>query len=80
MSALSDRPRAEHLQWCKDRALEYVARGDLRNAMASMLSDLQKHPGTALPATATPTLAILAAVYVRDHDVDGMRRWVEGFN
>lgn len=38
--------RAEHLQWCKDRALEYVDRGDTRNALASMFSDLGKHPET----------------------------------
>lgn len=38
--------RAEHMQWCKDRALEYVATGDLDEAMASMLSDLGKHAET----------------------------------
>jgi hypothetical protein len=36
--------RAEHLQWAKARALEYVEAGDLANACASMLSDLSKHP------------------------------------
>jgi hypothetical protein len=39
--------REEHLQWCKDRALDYVSRGDLADAMASMMSDMEKHPGTA---------------------------------
>lgn len=38
--------RAEHLQWCKERALEYVDAGDLNNAFASMTSDLTKHPET----------------------------------
>jgi hypothetical protein len=38
------RSRAEHLQWAKDRALEYFAQGDLVNACASFLSDLGKHP------------------------------------
>lgn len=32
--------RAEHLAWAKARALEYVARGELANAIASMASDL----------------------------------------
>lgn len=36
--------REEHLQWAKDRALEYVEAGELQNAIASMISDLQKHP------------------------------------
>lgn len=36
--------RAEHLQWAKDRALEYVEAGDFTGACASILSDLSKHP------------------------------------
>lgn len=39
--------RAEHLQWAKDRALDYADCGDLNSAMASMASDLSKHPETA---------------------------------
>lgn len=39
--------RADHLKWCKDRALEYADRGDDVNAMASFQSDLGKHPETA---------------------------------
>ena len=39
--------RTEHLQWCKDRALEYVRAGDLTQAWTSMTSDLGKHPETA---------------------------------
>lgn len=38
--------RTEHLDWCKSRALEYVNSGDLKNAWASMCSDLNKHPET----------------------------------
>lgn len=38
--------RTEHLQWCKDRAMEYATAGDNSNALASMLSDLRKHPET----------------------------------
>ena len=39
--------RAEHLQWCKDRALEYCDHGDINQAWASMASDLRKHEETA---------------------------------
>lgn len=42
--------RAEHFAWCKQRAVEYVERGELANAVTSMLSDLSKHPGTAASA------------------------------
>jgi len=38
--------RAEHLAWCKQRALEYVQRGDLTQAFTSLVSDLGKHPKT----------------------------------
>ncbi len=36
--------RAEHLQWCKDRAnKEFEFSGKLEDAFASMMSDLRKH-------------------------------------
>lgn len=38
--------RAEHLDWCKQRALEYAERGELSDAFASLVSDLRKHDGT----------------------------------
>ena len=40
-------PRAQHLEWCKKRALAYVDQGYLQEALESMLSDLAKHPKTA---------------------------------
>lgn len=39
--------RAEHLKWCKDRAMEYCNNGDLTNALASFASDLGEHEETA---------------------------------
>ena len=38
--------RAEHLEWCKQRAREYCAAGDPQGALTSMVSDLQGHPET----------------------------------
>lgn len=38
--------REEHLQWCKDRANEYIDTGDTKQALASFLSDMSKHPET----------------------------------
>lgn len=37
--------RAEHLAWCKKRALEYLP-GDPTQAFTSMASDLNKHEET----------------------------------
>jgi hypothetical protein len=38
--------RAEHLAWCKARALRYVDAGDTAGAITSIGSDLRKHPDT----------------------------------
>ena len=37
--------RDEHIQWCKQRALLELEQS-IKNAMASLLSDLSKHPET----------------------------------
>ena len=48
MAHLTDlRDRKSHLQWCKDRALEYLNAGDVANGMASFVSDMGKHEETA---------------------------------
>jgi len=38
--------RAEHMRWCKRRALEYLDAGDRRQAISSFLSDLTKNEET----------------------------------
>lgn len=43
---MEETTRAQYLQWCKDRAMEYIKMGDARQAVTSMLSDLGKHPET----------------------------------
>lgn len=42
---MTGQTRAEHLAWCKQRALEYLP-DNPNEAFASMLSDLTKHPET----------------------------------
>jgi hypothetical protein len=69
--------RDEHLAWCKTRALEYLDRGELANAVASMGSDLTKHPDTNNPAH--NGLLMLGMMYVVDNDIAAVRRWIEGF-
>jgi len=70
--------RAEHLQWAKDRALEYADRGDLANAMASQGSDLDKHPETKGHAA----MGLMMMLAVNGHlDRPGeLRKFIEGFN
>jgi hypothetical protein len=69
------RTREEHLEWCKQRAREYLDAGELANAVASMGSDLEKHPETRF----SPTLVAVGMLYVMDGDRQAVRRWVEGF-
>lgn len=69
------RTREEHLAWCKERALEYVDIGDLGQAVASMGSDLSKHPET----RPNQTLMLLGMRYILDGDTEAVRRWIEGF-
>jgi hypothetical protein len=68
--------RHEHLAWCKRRALEYLDAGDLANAVASMGSDMGKHPETGM----SDTLMSLGMMLIIRNDAPGVRRWIEGFN
>lgn len=70
--------RAEHLQWCKDRALEYCDQGDLPSALASMGSDLAKHPETADHAAIKLGLMLLMSGNL--NTPAKMREFINGFN
>lgn len=70
--------RAEHMRWCKSRALAYVERGDLTNALASFGSDIRKHDETNTDA-ANALLAMEGFRCVMANDAVGMRRLIEGF-
>jgi len=63
--------RQEHLEWCKERALEYVDINDLQQALASMMSDLSKHPETAKMGLT------VAGKLNTAHE---MREFINGFN
>jgi hypothetical protein len=71
--------RAEHLQWAKNRALEYVKTGDFAGAVTSMLSDLGKHPET--EASSTGICAQLGMMeLMRGPTKDSITRFITGFN
>lgn len=69
--------RKEHLAWCKQRALAYLDRRDLANAIASMNSDMAKHPET---ANVPPILRVMGMRAMLSRDEHEVRRWIEGFN
>lgn len=72
--------RAEHLAWAKQRALEYVDRGDLQTAVISMASDLQKHEAWANSGMVIGMLVTEAAMFEIPKGPHAVRRWIEGFN
>ena len=70
--------RAEHLQWCKDRALEYLDSGDSSQAFTSMMSDLGKHPETENHAAIQ--LGVMLMFSGNLNTVSEMRKFIEGFH
>ena len=69
--------RSEHLAWAKERAIKYLESGELANAVASMGSDLNKHPELAALG-----LAVVMALGMTEvsRGPEAVRRWIEGFN
>ena len=67
--------RDEHLAWCKKRAHEYLDRGDVKNAIASMMSDMDKHPETKLNK-----LSMLGLMAAESYNLTEARRYIDGFN
>lgn len=67
--------RAEHVQWCKQRALEYLP-GDPRQALGSMLSDMRKHDETIGVITDMGPIVIFEMM---NPTPESARRFIEGF-
>lgn len=70
--------RAEHLAWCKKRALEYVLAGDVNQAFTSMVSDLRKHSGTENHPGAELGFILMMNGHLREPDK--MRKFIDEFN
>jgi hypothetical protein len=70
--------RTEHLAWAKERALEYADRGDVAQAMASLGSDLNKHPDTA--GHSGIELMTMLAMTGHLSTSREVREFIEGFN
>ena len=70
--------RENHLKWCKERANEYVDRGDLTNAFASFLSDMGKHPETENHLALKLGMTLLLGGHLSTPSQ--MKEWIDGFN
>lgn len=71
--------REQYVQWCKDRAMECVKRGDLLDGVTSMMSDMDKRDDTKLKGMLS-ALGIHAAIAATNGDRDAVERFILGFN
>jgi hypothetical protein len=67
--------RAEYLEWCKQRARDYLKIGDDAQAVASMLSDM----GQRDDCKVDPILAQLGIIALINRDHAAVARFIEGF-
>lgn len=67
----------EHLDWCVERAMQYADQGDMTNAWASFLSDVDKHPGTEyIRYHELAAMAMLSGIY---HSPKEFRDFISGW-
>ena len=67
-------PRDEYVERCKQRAFDYLDRGDLKDAVVSFVSNMNARPDCELP----PYLATLGVLLLRGNDAPGLRMLIEG--
>jgi hypothetical protein len=72
--------RAEHMRWAKDRALEYADQGDGASAVASLRSDLSKHPETESSCEVVDLLMFPLMLNGHLNSPAELRKFIGGFN
>ena len=70
--------RQQHMEWTKERALEYARGGDTRDALASLFSDLGKHPETANHLGIQLGMSLMMAGHLST--TAEVTKFIEGFN
>jgi len=74
-SLITDLPRDKYVERCKQRAFDYLDRGDLKNAVASFVSNMNARSDCELPYY----LATLGDLLLMENDALGWRTLIEGF-
>ena len=72
---IADVPRATYVKRCKERAFDYLERGDLRNAVASFVNNMNARPDCELPHH----LAALGVLLLMRNDALGWKTLIEEF-
>ena len=73
-SLITDMPRDKYVERCKQRAFDYLDRGDLKNAVVSFVSNMSARPDCELPRY----LATLGVLLLMGNDALGWRTLIEG--
>ena len=71
--------REEHLAWCKQRALEYIDRGQVNEGLTSMMSDMRKHPETESKSGALDQLTVGLMMIGALSTPDQARKHINGY-
>src|SRR6476646_6014937 len=75
-SVIADVPRDKYVERCKQRAFDYLDRGDLKSAVGSFVGDTNARPDCKLPEH----LAALGLLLMMANDASGGRTLIEGFS
>jgi hypothetical protein len=73
-SLLIEMTRDKYVERCKQRAFDYLDRGDLKNSVASFVGNMNARPDCELPHC----LATLGASLLTANDALGWRTLIEG--
>jgi hypothetical protein len=72
-SVMADVPRDKYVERCKQRALDYLDRGDLKNAVSSFVNNMHARPDCELPQH----LAELGVALWMSKDAQGWKALIE---
>jgi hypothetical protein len=67
-------PRDRYVERCRERAFDYLDRGDLKDAVASLVSNMNARPDCELPRY----LATLGVLLLRGNDAPSLGTLIEG--
>jgi hypothetical protein len=72
-SVIADVPRDKYVERCKQRALDYLDRGDLKTAVSSFVNNMHARPDCELPQH----LAELGVALWMSKDAQGWKALIE---
>ena len=72
-SLITDIPREKYVARCKERALDYLDRGDLKNAVASIIANMDARADCKLPRH----LSTIGVSLLMGNDAIGLRALIE---